>query len=243
MSISHTPPVISGHEDNDPDPYALNIIVEDTKNYTNDELIKIVAASVIKFVPVPQHMEENSNFSIWVQGRFRKLLKRMKPAYFKKLPQELKENNITFSQFSEGNIQLIVIEPLRKSFTLPVLKRAQVSGLTTIDPRIDETEKIFAKMYGNFDIVLNKELDMSVSKAAIAAAHALQMLRDKLYEEDKISYDILMRNMPIAITWKNIDKETADNQYSVVIRDAGLTEVEPGSITATIKENGSFILR
>jgi len=239
MDTIQPKPVISGHEDNSEDPLELTVIVEDTKNFTEPELIQAVAESVISFVPVPSQMPENSHFAQWIQGRFRKLLKRMKPNYFVKLPKELENNNIAFSTYKKGNVNLIIIEPQPKSFTLPVLKRAQVSGLSLLP--IETYPK--ATMFGKVEIVINENLTMSASKSAIAAAHALQLFRDDAYLNNKLTYEVLMRSMPVHIVWQKIEKETDDQDFTVVIRDAGLTEVEPGSITAAVRVRGSFFLR
>lgn len=234
---------ISGNEDEDQDPYALNVIVEDTKNFTDYELITAVAKAVVTFVPVPEHMTPESSFTPWVQGRFRKLLKRIKPNYFVKLQQELTDNKVKFYVSRHNNVNLIVVEPLRKSFTLPVFKRAQVSGLKTLDEKSENPYMPSAMMYGRAEITINSEIEMSVSKSAIAAAHAFQLLRDDLFKNDRNTYEVVMRSMPINVVWRTIDKEKADSEFVSVIRDAGLTEVEPGSITAAAKMTGSTFLR
>lgn len=231
--------MISGQEDKSPDPLALTVIVEDTKNFTEPELVQAVAEAVIQFVPVPQHMVKDSSFSQWMQGRFRKLLKRMKPNYFAKLSAELSENNISYLSYTKENVNLIVVEPLPKSFTLPVLKRAQVSGLTLLPTETYPD----VKMFGKAEIVINKNLNMSASKAAVAAAHALQLLRDDLFITNQATYEVLMRNTPLNIVWQTIEETTVDEHFTSVIRDAGLTEVEPGSITAAARMKGSVFLR
>lgn len=216
---------ISGHEDLDPDPYALQIIVKDTKDFTEKNLVETTARAVIFFLPEHSTMESGEageNFEQWINGRFRKLLKRVKPNHFTKLITELEDNGIKHVTYAEGNVQLVVIEPVRKSFTLPALKRAQVSGLTVIENVLDRPVADLKHV----QVTLNKDIGMSPSKAAVAAAHALQML----HKDDKT-----VLSLDLKAIWASIDKDTVDDEYDSVIRDAGLTEVETGSVTAAAK--------
>lgn len=215
---------ISGQEDFHEDPYQLSIIVKDTKDFTAYELIRTVSTSVASFVPVWQEASERgSNWEEWLNGRFRKIIKRLKPTLFDKLAVNLQKDNIEYL-ISTGKIDLIVIAPQRKSFAPSYLKRAQLSGLSTVE------ELLSTKISPESTISVLLDRSLSVSKAAVSAAHALQVAKQTIYDESGFdNFDSLLKN--VDFVWKDLSDDT---EYSFDIVDAGLTEVNPGTRTAAV---------
>lgn len=218
------PRVISGKEDSHQDPYQLTIIVKDTKDFTAYELVKTVATSVASFVPVWQEASERGkNWEEWLNGRFRKLVKRLKPSLFNKLAVQLQNDNIEYL-ISTGKIDLIVLAPQRKSFAPSYLKRAQLSGLSTVEGILPTT----ISPESTISVLLDNSL--SVSKAAVSAAHALQVAKQSIYDENGFdNFDSLLKN--VDFVWKDLSDGT---EYTLDIVDAGLTEVDPGTRTAAV---------
>lgn len=210
--------MISGYEDLDEDPFRLNIIVEDTKDFTDVDVIRAAALSVVDFVPEKSSIDENSVFYRWVQGRFGKFLKRMKSAQYAKLSDELRSLGILHKQYVFGTVHITVMEPVRRSFSAPVYKRAQLSHLTVLDGEFDKVGS------HSIEIFVNADLDMSVSKGSVAAAHALQSLRDT-------NTDIMISESSVGV----IKGSIVEKDFDVSIHDAGLTEVTPDSITAAAR--------
>lgn len=213
---------ISGTEDHSEDPYQLVIIVKDTKDFTSKQLISSIAIAVSSFTPVSQQAaERGENWESWLAGRFRKIVKRMKPAQFEKISYSLDENEIEYLSYT-GDVELIVLSPQPKSFAPIYLKRAQVSGLSVID-----------EPFSNFSnaaitVLINTSVDMSVSKMSVAAAHALQMAKQYVFDNDDERFAEWNKE-DVAFIAAPVD-DSVDLTVEVV--DAGLTEVIPGSLTA-----------
>lgn len=215
--------LISGHEDFSDDPYQLLIIVKDSKDFTAEQLVTMVATSVTDFAPVSQDAaERGENWELWLAGRFRKVVKRLKPSLYSTLSKNLSEMSVEHF-VCYGDVDLIVIAPQRKSFAPAFLKRAQVSGLSVVEaPLPEETE-------ASTMVMVNTDVEMSVPKMAVAAAHALQMTKQVAYDSNSKSLADWSPSQA-GFVWIALDDDNAE--YTVEVVDAGLTEVIPGSMTA-----------
>lgn len=213
---------ISGFEDFSEDPYQLSIIVKDTKDFTTLELVSSIATSVADFAPVQQEAHNRGeHWEQWLSGRFRKIVKRLKPSLYNKFVSQLHESNFEYF-ISSGKVELIILAPQRKSFVLPSLKRAQLSGLTVIKAPLPNHSQ------NSTIVIINNHTDMSVSKMAVSAAHALQMTKQFIYDSDSHRFSQWSPSQTDFI-WKDLDNE---NEYTIDVVDAGLTEVEHGTRTA-----------
>lgn len=214
---------ISGHGDVDPeDPYQLMIIVKDTKNWTTIQLARAISRSVAQFAPLPSE-SPTPNWSKWLYGRFRKIAKRLKPSLF----DSLVEKNHLYV-YEDSGVELVILPPDHKSVfqNMPDLKRAQIAHFHVL-----ENSNVDPQPEGSFvRITLNDTFPMSPPKAAVAAAHALQIARQRLNKLLKPQeYDTWMKTMPIQVVWGDAN---AIRNPIALINDAGLTEVVPGSTTA-----------
>lgn len=213
---------ISGFEDLNEDPYQMSIIVKDTKDFTAPELITAIATAVADFAPVRQEAaERGQNWEEWLSGRFRKIVKRLKPSLFNKLSSSLEEDKVEYL-IVVGKVDLIIISPQPKSFAPSYMKRAQLSGLTVVDSILP------SKSDSQTTVVVNSECNMSISKMAVSAAHALQMAKQFAYDSDLPELSD-WNPLQASFVWRNLDDS---NEYTVDVVDAGLTEVEPGTMTA-----------
>lgn len=202
----------------------MTIVVKDTKDFTATQLAKATALAVADFTPAKSSMSPSSSWSLWMDG-FRKLLKRMKPGSFASLPSKLEEAGVSYSQVEYVGVELIVVEPLPKEQAQALLKNAQVAGLQV------EPELFKPRSYDRLLITVNSRLGMSPGKAAVAAAHALQLYRDQLVAAwgDNKPFERFIETLHVQFGELDNLPTTA-----ILVRDAGHTEVEAGSHTAAI---------
>lgn len=222
-------------QDRRDDALSMTIVVKDTKDFTITQLAETVAIAVASFTPV-SYVDAPDNWKEWNETNFRKILKRMKPNQFDKIAEKTPETiDKYFYRSGSENVEVVVFEPLRKSEKIDALKTAQVSHFTTVDEELSSVTK-----FGVPVVTLNKELNMSAGKASVAAAHALQKLREHMFVNDSLSFQMWEAHKRIHVRWDSIDE---NDDSVVVIHDSGLTEVIPGSITAVAEMKGSPFLR
>lgn len=222
-----TEPFISAHEDPEGEsPWALQCVVEETSDFNEQELSQALAVAVLNFLDAAKDNPEwSAAVTRWKQGRIRKILRRARNARWTKLEDEQGVTTVT------NGISIRVFVPSAMDAIPANIKKCQVSGLN-VNPKIS-----LATMDGQATISINSALDMSPAKAAVACAHVAQLMSEQLSEEayllwkkSEFAMDIDYLDVPLFIETNapvGID-EIAD----VVIYDGGLTEVEPGSITA-----------
>lgn len=207
---------ISGNAEADSDPLEMVFVVKDTKDFDKQELSQAVTASALRTIPLNNEM--SGPWETWVSGRFRKLLRRAKPSLFDRIVSEIGGKVVI-----ENNVAIFATSPLRKSEVVSPLSRSQVSGLTVLD------DKHSSSFSNGLTIFVNDGLGMSPAKGAIAAAHAAQLSRMRLFDEN---YEIFCKwrddNYPCSVQWVT---ELPSDRF-VEVYDAGLTEVVPGSLTA-----------
>lgn len=117
---------ISGNDEHENQQYQITIIIKDTKNFTKEQLSHTTSTAVI--CHLIHNKTDTLNWTTWSNTRFRKLLKRAKPALFEKIVQETQGY-----LYETDTISLFLTEPHLKAETPEIFKRAQVSGLTVID--------------------------------------------------------------------------------------------------------------
>lgn len=222
-----TEPFISAHEDPEGEsPWALQCVVEETADFNEQELSQALSVAVLNFLDAAKdNAEWSAAVARWKQGRIRKILRRARNARWTKLEEDQGLTTVT------NGISIRVFVPSAMDSIPANIKKCQVSGLN-VNPNIS-----LAAMDGQATISINSALDMSPAKAAVACAHVAQLMSEQLSDEayllwkkSEFAMDIDYLDVPLFIETNapvGID-EIAD----VVIYDGGLTEVEPGSITA-----------
>lgn len=214
---------ISGQEEKGI-PQSVTIIVKDTKDFSEEEFYKAISHGTYIFLETISK-ENNKNFKDWINGRFRKILKRAKINDFNKI----KENLTDYIFHKNDSVELIFMKPELITVRNPIIKRAQVSGLNVLEESFSKEES--ENSFNEISISLNSQLDYSVSKKSIAVSHIIQELY--FLDKNKLCKSLLNNSL----LFKKEIIENDESKYSVIIKDAGLTEVEPGSITAAGKFN------
>lgn len=214
--------LISAHADPEGEsPWALQIVVEDTKDFSPLQLALATAKAVVSFLG-DQSLTEDEEQSIrrWMQGRIRKVVRRAKNAAWTKAKE------VPGRTYSFHGVNLHVVVPTAVDDLAPAIKKAQVSGLQTIP-----NEKSYIEDENStFTIFLNRSLDMSAPKAAVAAAHAAQLMARMLTPADYYEWE--QSGYPMKVTSLIAIDESTEQFCSVVVHDAGFTEVSPGSATS-----------
>lgn len=161
----------------------------------------------------------NYAWDAWLAGSFTKSVRLAKPKLFQKV--RLEPNRIIVMTANYGDldaVQVVAFGPMEEPFPKSI-KRCQVSGLEM--PRlgfkpIDKTQ---------FIIAINPDVPMTTGKTAAQCAHAYMghhILFPNLEEP---------RNVNITEDPEIFHTLMEDGKNKVEIKDAGLTEVEPGTLT------------
>jgi peptidyl-tRNA hydrolase len=222
-----TEPFISAHEDPEGEsPWALQCVVEETADFSEQELAHALSVSVLNFLDAAKDNPEwSAAVTRWKQGRIRKILRRARNSRWTKLEDEQGLTTVT------NEISIRVFVPSAMDAIPANIKKCQVSGLNA------SLKSVMADEAGSLTIDINSALDMSPAKAAVACAHVAQLMSEQLsdvaylsWKKSGFSIDIEYLDVPY---FNEVHFPTGiDEVADVVIHDGGLTEVEPGSITA-----------
>ncbi len=174
-----------------------------------------VGARWVSTVPMDEKLKR------WLAEGHRKHLRRAKSKDF----ERLSEVGGTF--WNVGELRCWTSELHEAGEQDKLVKRLQLSGF-----RSGEEELKLPRTPAT--VIVNSELGMSFGKSGIAAAHAAQALSSKLLSSaPEIHRSWEAARAPVRVIQEPIDKAQVETlPYASVIEDHGLTEVEPGSITA-----------
>ena len=222
-----TEPFISAHEDPEGEsPWALQCVVEETADFNEQELSQALSVAVLNFLDAAKdNAEWSAALARWKQGRIRKILRRARNVRWTKLEDEQGLTTVT------NEISIRVFVPSAMDSIPANIKKCQVSGLN-VNPKVS-----MATAAGSVTISINSALDMSAAKAAVACAHVAQLMSEQLSEEayllwKKSGFSIDIEYLDVPCFNETHSPVDIDEVADVVIHDGGLTEVEPGSITA-----------
>lgn len=217
-----TEPFISAHEDPEGEsPWALQCVVNEATEFSENALAQATALAVLNFLDeARENPEWTKAVERWKQGRIRKILRRARNAKWDKLANEA---GVTTEH---NGISVRVFVPSAMDSIPTNIKKCQVSGITaTENEYLTSTNELPA-----LAIFSNRSLSMSPGKAAIACAHVAQLMSEQLLPEDYQQWKSL--GFPLWTSTLGQTNSWIEQFADVVIHDGGLTEVEPGSITA-----------
>lgn len=217
-----TEPFISAHADPEGEsPWALQCVVNEATEFSENALSQALALAVLHFLDATRENPEwASAVARWKQGRIRKILRRARNAKWDKLSNEEGVTTI------HNGIEIRVFVPSAMDSIPAAIKKCQVSGITaTENEYLSSTNELPA-----LAIFSNRSLSMSPGKAAVACAHVAQLMSEQLLPEDYAEWKSL--GFPLWTSTLGQTNPWIEQFADVVIHDGGLTEVEPGSITA-----------
>ncbi|GAA5225829.1 peptidyl-tRNA hydrolase [Paeniglutamicibacter antarcticus] len=195
------------------------LLVDREEPCPEDEGIAVAAlASVKALLANPRH----PYWRIWAQGAFAKSVRRADSKMFAKVTLEFPDHELA----EIGTARALGFAPMEAGSLPKRLAKLQVSG--TVLPPGEPMEPTSVR------IVLDDSLGMSTGKVAAQAAHALfaWVLEGKPEELDA------WRAAGCPLSIERIDstafRKNARTADGPVIRDAGRTEITPGSATAFV---------
>lgn len=217
-----TEPIISAHADPEGEtPWAMQFVVKDTKNFTPLQLSNAVATATSRFLDTIEPGTPRAEaVKRWMEGRIRKILRRAKNSAWNALTE------LAHEEYTVDGVDIRVFDPSAMDEIPRAVSKCQVSHLTTLP---EQTAKI-GPADAFLNIYTNRSLNMSPAKAAIAAGHVAQLMGLELspadYEKWKAAgFTVLTSTLGSLGEFEAL-------AASVAVRDAGLTEVPSGSITA-----------
>lgn len=194
------------------------IIIEDNKKFNKEELYDSVIHAFEKLW-VHSHSVLDNEWEEWVSEYHnqRKICKKISPKKFITLQEDLASDS--FITYHSPNVSIIMTMPMFKSKAPISVQKAEVRDIYTLPGVIQPNKKLQKSIY----ITINKDLTMSLGKSVVAILHVIQyFLEDGYHLND---YNIHVHENII------INEE----EYDYKVKDSGLTEVKPGSITASLK--------
>jgi peptidyl-tRNA hydrolase len=222
VSTDGTGPDAAAHRDEVPQ-FALPLViqVERATPPERTDALEAAAQAVLVFVTDPRTVdgEWTSAFRAWQDGRIRKVVRRARGAGWDRavaLP------GITVGH---GSARVRVFPPVPVDDWPPDLARLQVSGTELTDDKPPPDPEP-----GEPVLWLNPDLEMTAGKAMAQAGHAAQLAWWRLPGPARAAWQdagfaLAVRTAPAA-RWAELVGSGLP-----VVRDAGYTEIEPGSCT------------
>ncbi|MEJ2854971.1 MULTISPECIES: peptidyl-tRNA hydrolase [unclassified Saccharothrix] len=199
--------------------------IERTSPPCRTDVLEAAAAAAIAVCLDPRAEpggEWHDEVVAWVRGRIRKVSRRARGAHWEAV-QALPGVTITV-----GGAQVRAFVPGLVSELPKELSRLQISGS---ELPVDEPGDVPA---GAYELWLNPRVEMTAGKAAAQVGHASMLLAPTLTEEEleawaAVDYRCAVRT-PSPADWDAL----VARPDTVVVRDAGYTEVDPGTATVAV---------
>jgi peptidyl-tRNA hydrolase len=222
VSTDGTGPDAAAHRDEVPQ-FALPLVirVERATPPGRTDALEAAARAVLTFLADPRTVdgEWTERALAWQDGRIRKVVRRARGAGWRRA---LALPGITVTH---GSAEVRVYPPVPVDGWPEDLARLQVSGtdLADAEPPADPEPAVPV-------LWLNPRLQMTAGKAMAQAGHAVQLAWWRLPDEARAKwqgsgFDLAVRASPAA-RWPALLASGLP-----VVRDAGFTEIEPGSCT------------
>jgi peptidyl-tRNA hydrolase len=209
------PPIV--HDDPEGEvPWALQLAIRAEKAAppTHEAVCEAAATAVVRLLASGEWAEQIQR---WEDGRIRKLTRRARGARWEAL-QALP--GLTVDHLGA---QVRAFPPTPVDEAPPEIAKLQVAGTDLEHGDTRTPEPPYAVL------VLNPEAGMSTGKAAAQSGHAAHLLFRRLPAAAREAW--LEAGAPVHLV-RDVPWAEAVSRAAVTIRDAGFTEVEPGTMTA-----------
>lgn len=215
--------ILPSFEASEDDPYAVVMVLKAVKdpegNYPAERDIFQASATALTQLLLVDDEETQQFLEQWMNGRIRKLMKRVKPSQW----DAVLNSEIYHTVGTSGAAEVAVFRPVRLSEQPDVLRKAQMSGLEVKDvsPSKFEDEAPVLTVYAD------ENLQMSTGKLAAQVGHAVQLF---------LMYGNEYKIEPWLESGASLSVERTDtlpllDTVDIIVRDAGFTEVPSGSVT------------
>jgi peptidyl-tRNA hydrolase len=189
---------------------------------THTDALTAAARAVVILLADPRSApggEWHDEIYAWVSSRIRKVVRRARGAHWR-VAEELPGVTVTV-----GTAQVRAFVPCLVSELPKELSRLQVSGIELTDEQKPEPSN------GGPTLWLTPEVTMTTGKAMAQVGHATMLLAaatppEKLEAWAEADFPVVVRTAA-----KQEWAELTERDDTVVVRDAGFTEVDPGTIT------------
>lgn len=226
------PTPISGHEDPTDGPaWVMQLVLCLDKNDppTRTSVCEAAATAVVTLLDDPRALPGgvwHEDVQQWLNGRIRKHCRRAKPSVFDQL------HDLPGASATSRDAQVRAFVPTPMDAIARPLAKLQLSGSELDDP--DAVSVADSTTCAPVVISIAPQPFLPLGKAAAAAAHAAQltaaaMTPAQLQQWRSSSFRVSVEH-PTSAQWA-----TLTTSAPVVVVDAGLTVVEPGTATATAR--------
>jgi len=205
------------------DPYALIFVLNGTKNsdgeYASEaEVFQAAVNGMLDVFADPEPSNRN-NLMNWLDGRIRKLVKRVKPSGWEALLSEPTLHHVG----SASMASVAVFTPIQVSRQPERVRKAQMSGLDISNREPSRPTVPYLK------IDVDEQLHMTTGKLVAQICHGAQLFLMKSSQAEVTTW---LKNGSV-IQVNRVQQLPPITEKTVVIRDAGFTEIPAGSVTVT----------
>jgi len=187
-----------------------------------DTVTAAAVASVLRFAHA--QATEQEAWSTWLSGPFTKTVRRVETSKLEALAREHSGVLVHL-----GPSRAAAFAPVHYAELPKAMSRLQVSG--TDFPKVPDVVALNGDVRRPVRILVSDQL--TTGKAAAQAAHALFAWVLQATEPDKQAWlEDAMATPVVFVDPTELARVAATDPFAVPIRDSGLTEVDPGTLTA-----------
>ena len=205
----------------------LNLVVQMEKDRPVHEadLLKAVGVAVLEVLFGEKGQGAwRHEIDLWEKGRIRKLVRRARGAKWEATRQ------LDHIEVKVGTAVVRGFSPCLSSEQPKELSGLQMSGTEAL--RGQYSGAGFDEGRCGLVVMVNPHLGMSSAKAAVQGAHACQLAAKLLSSQEMDEMRTKGWNVKVEMAVEKQWDEIRRTPGVVAVRDAGFTEIEPGSLTA-----------